>query len=240
MLEFLGDTDAALLAYQHVMTLGLKDKPTSNSLCSLGHMWHVRGEYGRALSLYRRSILTWKNNPLALIMRGCLGATVLSLPIGERIALQADAHGSTETPDTADQVCALFRRGLVFLKGGSRWIGLLCYGEVTAYILKDLARAETLLWDSVKLSMGRTAWATVALIHFYQYARNDYERAHDVYETSKLLRFTKAKVDSATVDDYVAIQVVLCHLRMEVGDMDGAHDAAIQVCICTTMKQIVN
>lgn len=228
MHECLGDFDASFLAYQHVMTLCLKDKPTSNSFSALGHLYHVRGEYGRALSFYRRAITTWKNNPIALVLRGCLGATVISLPEGSQASLDSDDYGNTELPDTIDQVCSLFRRGLAFLKGGSRWIGLLSYGEVIAYHLKDLIRAEMVLWDAVKLSVGRTVWAAIALLHFYQYARNDYISANDVYEYMKLLRFTRAKVEPNTVDDYVASQVVLSHLRMELGDMDGAHDAAMQ------------
>jgi len=209
----LGETEAAIQSYQKVIGLVLRDLPTSNALSSMGHILHVRGDYTRALDFYKRSIACARNNFLPLILRGCLSATMIL----SGIASEAES-------DSVDKVCASFRRGLFFLKGQSRWIGLLAYGEVVAYVMNDAQRAVTILWDAAIKSALQSVWPSIALVHFYQYYRCDIKTATRVFKRMRELRF-KAIVDlteSTTVDDFVALEIVYIHLCMEQGEFEEA------------------
>ena len=84
MLELKGDSaEASSLVYQKVVATNERNSyAVSNALAALGHLAHVRGDYPKALSYYRRAgdSLARNNNDLALILRGCAAASIITSP----------------------------------------------------------------------------------------------------------------------------------------------------------------
>ncbi|CAE7728526.1 unnamed protein product, partial [Symbiodinium microadriaticum] len=79
-----------------------------------------------------------------------------------------------------EEIDAKFRRGLFYLKGTNRWIGLLSCAEFIACKLRDMVRAEDVFWEAARLSSTHTVWPSVALAHFYLYIRDDVTGARRV------------------------------------------------------------
>lgn len=125
--------EAIHLAYQSVLSMGSKSKTNALALASLGHFYHVRGDPTRALDFYRRSRAHNPNSAHNLLLLGCMQATVSLL---------------NETEN--EEIDASFRRGLFFLKGSNRWIGLLAYAEFSMSKLRDAKRAEEIYWEAAR------------------------------------------------------------------------------------------
>ncbi len=224
MLELKGDSvEAVALVYQKVIATNERNSlATSNALAALGHLAHVRGDIPKALSFYRRAVnaIDRNDNDVALILRGCAGASIITCPNHTK------SETSTEYDDT-DQVCAAFRRGLFFMKSSSRWIALLAYGQFTAYVKKDILSAESMLWTAANLSISRTIWPAIALGHYYQYTRNKYSTARRTLLWAKRMRFEEnspTKMQNQSVDDFVALQIALAHLYLEVDNLKDAEE----------------
>ena len=224
ILEIMGEIEASLQSFQNVLAMGLKDRATSYSLTALGHMFHVRGDFQRALSFYTRALMCSRNNQLALILRACLCASMKS-------SYLLNSNLESENYFNTDEICANFRKGLFFLKGNSKWLGLLSYGETAAYILNDSQRAESILWNASIESIGRTIWSGIALIHFYQYFCDKCSTARRVSIWAEKMRFEnnysgEQGGNEQMLEDFVAFNVVSSHLALQ---MDNLEDARSKV-----------
>ena len=158
--ELLGSTDEAiLLAYKKSLSLGLRDRGTVCTLSSLGHFYHVRGDFTRALSFYKRALMYAPCDPQALLLMAALGNT-------------APGHFSPAQTD------ALTRKGVLMQQGDTaRWVALLLQADAMVANQVDLSKAEELLWEAVRLVFTKEVWPTVSLAHFYQYVQGDVKRA---------------------------------------------------------------
>jgi len=153
------DDEAVLLAFKRCLALGLRDRGTSCALYSLGHFFHVRSDYEKAIDFYRRSLLYNPNEHQTLLLLGCLGN------------LLPQAYSKF-------QVDAWLRRGLLCQPHGSaKWVALVIYAESIISNFQDLARAEEYLWTAARDSYTKEIWALVSLSHYYQYTRCDPHRA---------------------------------------------------------------
>jgi len=157
--ELLGAKDeAVLLCYKKTLALGLRDRATVCTLNSLGHFYHIRGDYARASSFYKRSLMYSPCDSQALLLSATLANTA-----------------GTATPTQTD---AWLRKGVLMQQGDhARWIALLLQSDALVANFQDFAKAEELLWEAVRLVFSSEVWPTVALAHFYQYTRGDLKRA---------------------------------------------------------------
>ena len=157
--EILGsDDEAVLLCYKKALSLGLRDRATVCTLTSLGHHYHIRGDYTRASSFYKRALMYAPCDAQALLLSAALGNTTGNV--------------------TTAQTDAWIRKGVIMQQGDhSRWIALLMQADALVANFQDLSRAEELLWEAVRIVFSKEVWPTVALAHFYQYTRGDLKRA---------------------------------------------------------------
>ena len=158
--EMMGaDDEAILLAFKKCLALGNRDRGTSCALYSLGHFFHVRSDFIRAVDFYRRSLMYNPNEHQTLLLLGCLGN------------LMPHAYNK-------NQVDAWMRRGLLIQPHGSaRWIALVIYAESIISNFCDFDRASNYLWTAVRESYTKEIWAVVSLAHYYQNIRCDPLRA---------------------------------------------------------------
>jgi len=153
------DDEAVLLAFKRCLALGNRDRGTSCALYSLGHFFHVRSDYEKAIDFYRRSLLYNPNEYQTLLLLGCLGN------------LLPQAYSKF-------QVDAWLRRGVLCQPHGSaKWVALVIYAESIISNFQDLARAEEYLWTAARDSYTKEIWALLSLSHYYQYTRCDPQRA---------------------------------------------------------------
>ena len=153
------DDEAVLLAFKRCLALGNRDRGTCCALYSLGHFFHVRSDFQKAVDFYRRALLYNPNEHQTLLLLGCLGN------------LLPQAY-------TKYQVDAWLRRGLLCQPHGSaKWVGLVIYAESLISNFQDLDRAEVYLWTAARDSFTKEIWAILSLSHYYQYTRCDPQRA---------------------------------------------------------------
>lgn len=148
------DDEAIMLAFKKCLSLGNRDRGTVCALYSLGHFFHVRKDFGKAVDFYRRSLMYDPNEFETLLLLGCLGN---SLPQGQKSYSKF-------------QIDAWMRRGLLMQqRGASRWVALMIYAESLIANFGDFDRAEMYLWQAVTDSYSKEIWAVVSLAHYYQY-----------------------------------------------------------------------
>ncbi len=148
------DDEAIMQAFKKCLSLGNRDRGTVCALYSLGHFFHVRKEFSKAVDFYRRSLMYDPNEFETLLLLGCLGN---SLPHGQK------AYSKF-------QIDAWMRRGLLMQqRGASRWVALVIYAESLIANFGDFDRAEMYLWHAVTDSYSKEVWAVVSLAHYYQY-----------------------------------------------------------------------
>ena len=152
----------SLQAFKKCLSLGNRDRGTVCALYSLGHFFHVRRDFTRAVDFYRRSLMYDPNEFETLLLLGCLGN---ALPHGQKAY-------------TKYQIDAWMRRGLLMQqRGNARWIALMLYAEHIIAQFHDFDRAELYLWEAVRESYSKEIWAVMSLAHYYQYTRCDPRKA---------------------------------------------------------------
>jgi tetratricopeptide (TPR) repeat protein len=173
------DDEAIVQAFKKCLSLGNRDRGTVCALYSLGHFFHVRKDFAKAVDFYRRSLMYDPNEFETLLLLGCLGN---SLPHGEK-------------KYNKYQIDSWMRRGLLMQqRGASRWVALLIYAENLIANFGDFDRAEMYLWQAVNDSYSKEIWAVVSLAHYYQYTLCNPQRAKRL-----LLWSAKSRADAAKV-----------------------------------------
>jgi tetratricopeptide (TPR) repeat protein len=154
------DEEGSLQAFKKCLSLGKRDRGTCCALYSIGHYFHIRGDFTKALDFYRRSLMYNQNDGVTLQLLGSIGNMLY------------------EKDFSMFQTDSWYRRALIMQKrGSSRWISLLMYAEFVISRFQDFQRAELYLWESVKESISKEIWPLIAIAQYFQYTQNDILKA---------------------------------------------------------------
>jgi tetratricopeptide (TPR) repeat protein len=172
MQEILGaEPDAVVKAYQSVLGLNLKNRPTVQAQAALGHFYHVRGDLGAAIGHYRSGLRGDADDVSCLVLHACALAS----------SCVPGTYRSESSQRAMSTAHSHFRRGLFFnQKGSNRWVGLLAYADFLYGCKQDAHTAEDVLWEATRASCQHAVWPTIALIHHFQYARGNLVKARRV------------------------------------------------------------